>query len=90
MKADRDLVWHERHEGHFHAIRDDHGEFRVHVLAAGDGYRAERVNDGLFHQELARVCTLDEAKQICQDLHTRELRRAAWMAYMESHDPPEE
>ena len=38
----------------------------------------------------ARVYTVDEAKQICQDSHTRELRRAAWMAYMESHDPPEE
>jgi hypothetical protein len=90
LKADRDLIWQQPHEGHFHAIRDDRSEFRVHALSGGDGYRAERVDDGLFHNELARACTLDEAKQICQDLRTREIRRAAWMAYMDSHDPPEE
>ncbi|ATA29021.1 hypothetical protein MLM_2847 [Mycobacterium lepraemurium] len=25
---------------------------------------------------------------ICQDLHTRTLRRAAWEAYIAEHDPP--
>jgi hypothetical protein len=82
-----ELKWVEPHEGHFHANIDDRCEYRVHVVSTG-GFRAERVDDGFVHHDLGRAATATAAQAICQDLHTREMRRAAWEAYMAANDPP--
>lgn len=82
-----ELKWVELHEGHFHANIDDRSEYRVHAISTG-GFRAERVDDGFVHHDLGRATTAADAQAICQELHTRTVRRAAWEAYMAENDPP--
>ena len=82
-----ELKWVEPFEGHLHANIDDRSEYRVHAVPTG-GFRAERVDDGLVHHDLGRAASAVEAQAICQDLHTRAVRRVAWEAYMAENDPP--